>query len=54
MICFTIQKITNARITKLMTIVMKLPYASSGTPALVSASYVIGPPYPAGGLPSRR
>ena len=28
----------NARIMKLMTTVMKLPYANSGTPALVSAS----------------
>src|SRR6516164_3844501 len=38
-----IQKITNARMTKFRTIVRKLPYANSGTPALVSASYVIGP-----------
>ena len=43
LICFTIRKMMNARMTKLIATVMKLPYASSGTPALVSASYVIGP-----------
>ncbi len=43
LICLTIRKMMNARIMKLIATVMKLPYANSGTPAFVSASYVIGP-----------
>src|SRR5690349_19102799 len=43
LICFTIRKMMNARMKKLIATVMKLPYANSGTPALDSASYVIGP-----------